>query len=147
MPKGVKPDPLGLYQNEGKTLLPLEGKLYAVKPDRVSGTFQIEHPNRTDAYQPPLLHNNHGAWHTELEQPLNWDREKVMRRLGPSVESFTSAEREQILRVSGYHDNVVREMHVEHYRPPSLLTDTIKRFRINRDIETFIEQIGSEGGR
>jgi len=144
LPKGVKPDPLGLYQNEGKTLLPLEGKLYAVKPDRVSGTFQIEHPNRTDAYQPPLLHNNHGAWHTELEQPLNWDREKVMRRLGPSVESFTSAEREQILRVSGYHDNVVREMHVEHYRPPSLLTDTIKRFRINRDIETFIEQIGSD---
>ena len=38
----------------------------------------------------------------------------------------------------------MREMHVEHYRPPSLLTDTIKRFRINRDIETFIEQIGSD---
>ncbi|MGH8329621.1 MAG: dermonecrotic toxin domain-containing protein, partial [Pseudomonas fluorescens] len=144
LPEGVKPDHLGLYQNEGKTLLPLEGKLYAVKPDRVPGTFRIEHPNRTDAYQPPLLHNNHGAWHTELEQPLNWDREKVMRRLGHSVESLTNAEREQILRVSGYHDNVVREMHVEHYRPPSLLTDTIKRFRINRDIETFIEQIGSD---
>lgn len=144
LPEGAKPDHLGLYQNEGKTLLPLEGKLYTVKPDRVPGTFQIEHPNRTDAYQPPLLHNNHGAWHTELEQPLNWDREKVMRRLSHSVESFTSAEREQILRVSGYHDNVVREMHVEHYRPPSLLTDTIKRFRINRDIETFIEQIGSD---
>jgi Leucine-rich repeat (LRR) protein len=144
LPEGAKPDHLGLYQNKGKTLLPLEGKLYAVKPDRMSGTLQIEHPNRTDAYQPPLLHNNHGAWHTELEQPLNWDREKVMRRLGHSVESFTSAEREQILRVSGYHDNVMREMHVEHYRPPSLLTDTIKRFKINRDIETFIEQIGSD---
>ena len=128
----------------GQDAAALEGKLYAVKPDREPGTFQIEHPNRTDAYQPSLLHNNHGAWHTELEQPLNWDREKVMRRLGHSVESFTSAEREQILRVSGYHDNVVREMHVEHYRPPSLLTDTIKRFRINRDIETFIEQIGSD---
>ncbi|SEE33660.1 Leucine-rich repeat (LRR) protein [Pseudomonas frederiksbergensis] len=144
LPEGVKPDHLGLYQNEGKTLLPLEGKLYAVKPDRVSGTFQIEHPNRTDAYQPPLRHNNHGAWHTELEQPLNWDREKVMRRLGHNVESFTNAERERILRVSGYHDDVMREMHVEHYRPPSLLTDTIKRFRINRDIETFIEQISSD---
>ena len=144
LPEGVKPDHLGLYQHEGKTLLPLEGKLYAVKPDRVPGTFRIEHPNRTDTYQPPLLHNSHGAWHTELEQPLNWDREKVLRRLGHSVESLTHAEREQILRVSGYHDNVVREMHVEHYRPPSLLTDTIKRFRINRDIETFIEQIGSD---
>ncbi|TPG79037.1 dermonecrotic toxin domain-containing protein [Pseudomonas arsenicoxydans] len=144
LPPGAKPDQLGLYHLEGKKLLPLEGKLYCVKPDGTSGAFQIEHPTRADAYQPSLLHNHHGAWHTELEQPLNWDRETVMRRLGQSVESFSSAEREQILRVSGFHDNAVREMHVEHYRPPSLLTDTIKRFRINRDIETFIEQIGSD---
>ncbi|EJM20649.1 Leucine Rich Repeat (LRR)-containing protein [Pseudomonas sp. GM18] len=144
LPEGAKPDQHGLYHQGGKTLLPLEGKLYALKPDGTSGAFQIEHPSRADAYQPSLLHNNHGAWHTELEQPLNWDREKVMRRLGQGVESFSSTEREQILRVSGYHDNAVREMHVEHYRPPSLLTDTIKRFRINRDIETFIEQIGSD---
>jgi len=144
LPEESKPDQLGLYRHGGKTLLRLEEKLYAVKPDHTSGAFQIEHPSRADAYQPTLLHNNHGAWYTELEQPLNWDREKVMRRLGHSVESFSSTEREQILRISGYHDNVVRETHVERYRPPSLLTDTIKRFRINRDIETFIEQIGSD---
>ncbi|MHC8345531.1 dermonecrotic toxin domain-containing protein [Pseudomonas sp. RT6P73] len=144
LPEGTKPDQHGLYHHGGKMLLPLEGKLYAVKSDGTSGAFQIEHPTRADAYQPSLLHNNHGAWHTELEQPLSWDRETVMRRLGQSVESLSGAEREQILRVSGFHDNAVREMHVEHYRPPSLLTDTIKRFRINRDIETFIEQIGSD---
>ncbi|TBN48789.1 dermonecrotic toxin domain-containing protein [Pseudomonas sp. BGI-2] len=144
LPEGAKPDQHGLYHHGGKMLLPLEGKLYAVKSDGTSGAFQIEHPTRADAYQPSLLHNNHGAWHTEMEQPLNWDRETVMRRLGQGVESFSGAEREQILRVSGFHDNAVREMHVEHYRPPSLLTDTIKRFRINRDIETFIEQIGSD---
>ncbi|WP_458724959.1 dermonecrotic toxin domain-containing protein [Pseudomonas mandelii] len=144
LPEGAKPDQLGLYRHGGKTLLPLEGKLYAVKPDGTSNAFQIEHPTRADAYQPSLLHNHHGAWHTELEQPLEWDRETVMRRIGQGVESFSNAEREQILRVSGFHDNAVREMHVEHYRPPSLLTDTIKRFKINRDIDTFIEQIGSD---
>ena len=96
------------------------------------------------AYKPSLRHNGHGAWQTELEQPLHWDRETVMRRLGHSVESFSSAEREQILRISGFHDNVLREIHVENHRPPSLLTDTIKRFRIDRDIQTFIEQIGSD---
>ncbi|MGL6245492.1 dermonecrotic toxin domain-containing protein [Pseudomonas sp.] len=144
LPESAKPDQLGLYRHGGKTLLPLEGKLYAVKSDGTSGAFQIEHPTRSHAYQPSLLHNSHGAWHTELEQPLSWDRETVMRRLGESVKSFSGAEREQILRVSGFHDNAVREMHVEQYRPPSLLADTIKRFRINRDIETFIEQIGSD---
>jgi Leucine-rich repeat (LRR) protein len=144
LPDGAKPDQLGLYRHGGKTLLPLEGKLYAVKPDGTSGAYQIEHPTRADAYQPSLLHNHHGAWHTELEQPLQWDRETVMRRIGHDVESFSNAEREQILQVSGFHDNAVREMHAEHYRPPSLLTDTIKRFKINRDIDTFIEQIGSD---
>ncbi|WLG43694.1 dermonecrotic toxin domain-containing protein [Pseudomonas sp. FP1740] len=144
LPEGVKPNHLGLYQHAGKTMLRLEGKLYSVKPDPMSDRFQIEHPRRNDAYQPSLRHNHHGAWQTELEQPLYWEREKVMRRLGHSVESFTSAEREQILRISGYHDNVLRQAHVENYRPPSLLTDTIKRWRINRDIETFIKQIGSD---
>lgn len=139
LPKAAQPDHLGLYQHEGKTLLRLEDQLYTVKPDSKTGGFQIEHPNRADAYQPPLRHNNHGAWQTTLEQPLTWDRETVLRRLGHSVESFSSAEREQILRISGFHDNVLREIHVENQRPPSLLTDTIKRFKIDRDIQALIE--------
>ncbi|MHC8402326.1 dermonecrotic toxin domain-containing protein [Pseudomonas sp. MDT1-17] len=143
LPKAAKPDHLGLYQHEGKTLLRLEDKLYAVKPDSETGRFQIQHPNRADAYQPPLRHNNHGAWQTALDQPLTWDRETVMRRLGHSVESFSSAEREQILRISGFHDNVLRETHVENHRPPSLLTDTIKRFKIDRDIQALIDQANS----
>ncbi|VVO70766.1 dermonecrotic toxin domain-containing protein [Pseudomonas fluorescens] len=144
LPAEKNPDNLGLYRHEGKTLLPLEGKLYAVRPTRDALQFQIEHPSNNDSYKPSLRHNGHGAWQTELEQPLHWDRETVLRRLGHSVESFSSAEREQILRISGYHDNVLRETHVENHRPPSLLTDTIKRFRIDRDIQTFIEQIGSD---
>ncbi|WP_448111479.1 dermonecrotic toxin domain-containing protein [Pseudomonas lini] len=143
LPTDAKPDPLGLYRHEDRTLLRLEDKLYAVEPDSETGGFQIQHPNRADAYQPPLRHNHHGAWQTALDQPLMWDRETVMRRLGHSVESFSSAEREKILRISGFHDNVVREIHVENHRPPSLLTDTIKRFTIDRDIQALIEQTDS----
>ncbi len=147
LPKAAKPDHLGLYRHEGKALLRLEDKLYAVKPDSETSEFQIEHPNRADAYKPPLRHNHHGAWQTTLEQPLTWDRETVMRRLGHSVESFSSAEREQILRISGFHDNVLREIHVENQRPPSLLTDTIKRFKIDRDIQALIETGGDHPDR
>lgn len=138
LPTAARPDALGLYPHEGKRLLRLEGKLYAVKPDSKTGRFHIEHPDRTHAYEPPLRHNQRGAWQTVLDQPLTWDRQTVMRRLGPSVESLSSAEREQILRISGFHDNVLREIHVENQRPPSLLTDTIKRFKIDRDIQALI---------
>ncbi|WP_223413665.1 MULTISPECIES: dermonecrotic toxin domain-containing protein [unclassified Pseudomonas] len=144
LPDAASPDPLGLYQHEGKTLARVEGKLYSVKPDSKTGRFQIQHPRRADAYQPALRHNNHGAWQTTLERPLTWDRETVLRRLGQSVESFNTAEREQLLQISGFHDNVLREIHVENQRPPSLLTDTIKRFRIDRDIQALVEQTGSD---
>lgn len=144
LPAEARPDPLGLYQYQDKTLLRLENKLYSVKTDTASGRFQIEHPHRAEAYQPPLRHNGHGAWQTVLDQPLCWDRETVMRRLGHSVESFSSAEREQILRISGFHDNVLREIHVDNHRPPSLLTDTIKRFKIDRDIQALAEPSASD---
>ncbi|MHC8319220.1 dermonecrotic toxin domain-containing protein [Pseudomonas sp. GB2N2] len=142
LPTSAKPDQRGLYQQAGKTLLRLEDRLYAVKPDSDTGRFQIEHPQRADAYRPSLRHNQHGAWQTALDQPLTWDRDTVMRRLGHSVESFSGAEREQILRISGFHDNVVREIHVENQRPPSLLTDTIKRYTLDRDIQALTKQPG-----
>lgn len=144
LPTATKADPLGLYPHQGKTLLPIEDKLYAVELNAQTGQFEMVHPNRADAYRPALRHNNHGAWQTALEQPLSWDRDTVMRRIGPAVESLSSAEREQVLRISGYHDNVLREMHVDNLPPPSLLTDCIKRFKIDRDIQRFIEQIGSD---
>lgn len=144
IPEAARPDDLGLYQHQGKTLLRLEDKLYAVKADSETGQYQIEHPNRADAWQPPLRHNDHGAWQTVLDEPVTWDRETVMRRLGHSVESFSSAEREQILRISGFHDNVLREMHVENQRPPSLLTDAIKRFKIDRDVQALIERADTD---
>ncbi|VVM48452.1 hypothetical protein PS662_00667 [Pseudomonas fluorescens] len=140
LPNSARPDQLGLYRHDGKTLLRLEDQLYAVKSSGESNRYQIEHPERPDAYQPSLRHNHHGAWQTALDRPLTWDRETVMRRLGHSVESFSSAEREQILRISGFHDNVLRETHVEYQRPPSLLTDTIKRYKIDRDIQALTGQ-------
>jgi Leucine-rich repeat (LRR) protein len=144
LPTDAKPNLLGLYQHQGKTLLPIEDKIYTVSADNIMGAFQIEHPTRADAYRPLLRHNHHGAWQTELEQPMSWDRETVMRRIGYSVDSLSSAEREQVLRISGYNDNELRQMHVDNLAPPSLLTDCVKRFKINRDIQTFIDQISSE---
>ena len=144
LPATTKPDRLGLYRHQGKTLLPIEDRLYAVELNKDTGQFRIQHATRSDAYQPSLRHNGHGAWHTALEQPLNWDRETVLRRLGHSVEYLSSTEREQVLRISGFHDNVLREMHADDLPPPSLLTDCLKRFKIDRDIQAFIEQIGSE---
>ena len=143
-PEEVEPDALGLLRHQGKTLLALEGKHYAVSEDSVTGEHRIDHPTRTDAYKPVVKHNGAGAWQSELDQPLNWDQATLLRRAGPDMQRFSEIERERMLTISGTHENVLRKMHVNAGQIPPLLADTLKRFKIDQDIQTFIEQIGSD---
>ncbi|MFJ7796741.1 dermonecrotic toxin domain-containing protein [Pseudomonas sp. NPDC096950] len=138
------PDALGLHTHAGKKILPLDSKHYAVTRGSTPDQFHIEHPTRIDAYKPRLKHNRNGAWHTELEQPLKWDRRTLLQRLGHAADSLSEAECEQVLRISGHHENAVRRMHADHEPLPPLLADTLTRFRIDKGIRTFIERIGSE---
>nr|WP_256735620.1 DUF6543 domain-containing protein [Pseudomonas sp. dw_612] len=144
LPTHSKPDASGLHTHAGKRILPLENRHYEVTRDATRQQFQIEHPTRSDAYKPLLEHNNQGTWHTELEQPLQWDRRQLLQRLGHVAESLSGPEREQVLRISGYHENTLRRMHVDHETLPPLLADTLQRFKIDKDIQTFIDRIASD---
>lgn len=139
----ARPDPMGLIQHNGHQLLPLEQACYAVSPATEPGRYLIKHPSRPDAYQPSVFHNGDGAWHTELEQPLEWDTTTALRRLGHHVESFSIAERERILHVSGYPAQGLRRMHANRQTTPLLLADSITRFKIDQDLQRFIDQLSS----
>jgi len=139
-----KANELGLHQHQGKQLLPLDEAHFAVSESQVPGQYRIEHPTRPDAYKPILRHNGDGAWHTELEQPLEWDKTTALRRIGPSIDSFSPAQREIILQVSGYNEDALRKMHVNQEPLPPLLADTIKRFKIDQDLKAFVDRLDSE---
>ncbi|WP_223594296.1 dermonecrotic toxin domain-containing protein [Pseudomonas sp. A-R-19] len=142
--KDAKPDATGLHAHQGKTLLTLENSLYSVTEDPLTGHHHIQHPTRPEAYQPALRHNGNGAWQTELDQPLTWDQATLLRRIGPDMQRFSPTERERILSISGCHENALRKMHVNTEQVPPLLADTLKRFKIDQDLQIFIERIGSE---
>lgn len=144
LPHDASPDKLGLYRHDGKTLLSLDDKAYAISQDSMTGEHRIDHPNRPEAYKPVLKHNGAGAWQTELDQPLTWDQATVLRRIGPDMERFAPAVRERMLQISGCHENALRKMHVNTRPMPALLADTLKRFKIDQDVQTFIKRIGSE---
>lgn len=141
LPSHVRPDRLGLYRHNGKTLLPLENKRYQVETDPATGLHRIEHPTRPNAYRPDLASNGTGAWATELEQPLTWDDNKVWQRLGSSLEEFSAARQAQIRTVSGVDPAVLRRLHVEHEGPPPLLVDTLKRFKAYAVAEDLPRQL------
>jgi Leucine-rich repeat (LRR) protein len=141
---GSKANELGLHQHQGKQLLPLDDAHFAVNESPIPGQYRIEHPTRADAYQPVVRHNGAGAWHTELEQPLEWDGATALQRIGPSVESFSPAERETILQVSGVNEDALRKMHADQQTLPPLLADSIQRFRIDQQLQRLIDQLDSE---
>ncbi len=139
-----QPDALGLHTHEDKRLLPLEDAHFAVTESQVPGQYRIEHPSRPDAYQPVLRHNGEGAWHTELEQPLEWDGATALRRIGPAVESLSASERETVLQISGTSEDALRKMHVEQEKVPPLLADSIQRFKLDQQLQRFIDQLDSD---
>lgn len=141
LPAEAQPDELGLHREGGATLLPLDGKHYDV--EAVDGAYRIRHPQRPDAYQPRLRHNGAGAWAHEVERPMEWQGAQLFRRLGHSAADFSDATAARILAVSGIDEAVLRDMHVHARRPPALLEDTLRRFKLDQRIQTFIDQLQS----
>ena len=143
LPADSQPDGLGLHSVNGHAILPLDEARFLVRQDSASGEYCILHPRRPEAYSPHLDHNGAGAWSHEGEEPLSWDGSVLMRRLGYRTQAFTDAQLEQVRIASGVEHDQLRRLHVEQQPPGAQLSDTLTRFRIDRDIETFREQIGS----
>lgn len=144
LPPRLGVNALGLHPVRGEALLPLEGKLYAVQQQADGKGYVIKHPTRPDAYTPRLQHNGAGAWHSEVETPLQWDRPTLLRRLGHSVSELSEADRHLALDISGTHENVLRKMHVRGEPVPPLLGDTLNRLRIDRSLQTLIDRLDSD---
>ncbi|MCK8688080.1 hypothetical protein, partial [Pseudomonas umsongensis] len=66
-----------------------------------------------------------------------------MARLGQSMQVLGDAHND-IRTVSRSDVNTIRRMYVDKERALPLLSDTVTRFQIDRDIQTFIQQIGSD---
>lgn len=130
LPQASQPDELGLFQHEGKDVLRLDDKHYVVAQEPETGLQRLVHPDRPDAYKPLLRHNDAGSWKTEIDRPLEWDRIRLLRRLGASADTLSDQSLEQILKVSGVEEKALRRMHVEHEAPPAVLTDTLERFKV-----------------
>ncbi|ALI02043.1 MULTISPECIES: dermonecrotic toxin domain-containing protein [Pseudomonas] len=138
-----KPDELWLHQHDGKPILRLDTSHFELKNDPQTGKHRVQHPTRPDAYQPVVESNGAGAFVIEGEQPQSWDEQTLMARMGPPLDGLTDSF-DDIRTVSRTHVDAMRRMYIDNEPPLPLLSDTVTRFRIDRDIQAFIDQISSE---
>ena len=132
-PSSVDADELGLYRQEGKIWLQLEGKTYSLRQAPETGTYRIEHPSRPSAYAPTLRHNGNGAWLHPLDRPREWQTLQLFRRLGYRAAPFDDQDAIRILDVSGTDDTALRQVVSDSHPLPAPLADTLERFRLDRE--------------
>ncbi|WP_440802210.1 NEL-type E3 ubiquitin ligase domain-containing protein [Pseudomonas syringae] len=141
LPDNLSSNALGLYEHDGKTWLPLDGKLYRVESDADGTQWHVRHPVNERSYAPRLKHNGAGAWRHEWENPMGWDEVTAFRRLNPTYHAFPEEDIQKVLRITGTHEALLRQVHVENLQPPALLKDAIQRVETERQLHACIDAL------
>lgn len=135
-------DAHGFFRMDGKQLVTVNGKHFAVERDASGQQWRIVHPRRPNAFKPGLLNNQQGAWQHAHERPLEWQGSGVLLgRLGHGPAALDEATLEQVQALTGTGHDVMRRVHLENLKPPALLHVSLKRFEIDRQISGFIEHM------
>jgi len=140
IPEGAQPDLLGHVHIDGKTYLKLDRTLYEVFQD-AEQQWHVRHPDDAQAYAPRLLHHGNARWQLAHEQPLEWDREQLMRRLGGYGAGLDERELDTALRSTGTDPAVLRRTHAAGLRPPALLLDTLQRLQLDNQAQQIITRV------
>ncbi|PAA31962.1 hypothetical protein CJU73_02765 [Pseudomonas fragi] len=129
----VEPNALGQYRLGDKTYVRIDPHFYEQVYDPKLDAWRVRHPVDDSAYQPLLKHNHAGAWRHSHEQPLQWQRLTLLRRLGHETRFFDDKALVQIGDVSGVTDEALRRVHMDGLPVPALLQDTLAQFRAARE--------------
>ncbi|MFJ2332872.1 NEL-type E3 ubiquitin ligase domain-containing protein [Pseudomonas helleri] len=135
------PGELGLYEIQGKAYVALYGAVYQVEYDRVIHKWRMVHPDKPGVNTPILEHNYKGAWRQQIERPQQWEDLKLLRRLRAERSTFSDEVGRQIMTVSHTDAGVLRRVHMNNLAPPPLLMDTWKRFKIESEINDFVNNM------
>ncbi|QHF43411.1 hypothetical protein PspS35_06245 [Pseudomonas sp. S35] len=139
LPHALQPDAQGIYPLEGRHYLPLFGSLYRIIYDKRSFKWRLKHPQKVGVDTPTLEHNGQGAWRLSSENPMSWDDHSLLYRLGGDHHSFTQDMSKNILALTDTPAHLLRQVHRCGRAAPPLLVDTCKRFRIDQEIDQFID--------
>ncbi|HCS42415.1 MAG TPA: hypothetical protein DIW52_06245, partial [Pseudomonas sp.] len=112
-----------------------------MRPIQGTDLWEIEHPVTPERYSPVLETNGAGAWRHDSELPQKWNLLTLFRRLGYREEDFSDIEGAQILAASGIDAQQLRQLYLDRSKPMATLVDTVRRFRADKAVSRFIEQM------
>lgn len=125
-PAQTVPNAEGLHTWQGQQWWLHDGQAYPLQRE-AKGGWRLA-LGKGHRHQPRLLGNGNGSWLLEHEQPLAWRSPALERRLGPACEGLEDTAMANALRSSGYGDDALRRLLLDHRPLPALLLDTLQAF-------------------
>lgn len=139
LPAELKPRADGVFEFNAEQYLPLFGALYRITFDKNRRKWRLKHPEKIGVDTPLLEHNGTGAWRLASENPMTWDDYSLFQRLGHTDYGFPQDTAKNILALTDTSAQVLRQVHSTAREAPPLLVDTCKRFKIEQQLNQFIE--------
>jgi len=116
----------------GQTYLRTHVATYQVSEDAQGAGLRIRHPGRPGAYAPLLDDNGEGGWRHQLEAPQHWQgATRLMQRLNSAWAGLDEQASERVMRISGFDEDRLRRLHVEHAPAPARLQDALERYQVH----------------
>jgi hypothetical protein len=138
LPVDVQPDSQGLYRHAGQTSIVMEGAPYRATRNAAGSAWTLNHPVRTDAFQPAVERNVEGGWRHVYEHAHEWrDGAYALGRTDPRLGDLGS-DLEAIADITDMTPDKLHQLHESHLKLPQRLNDCVERFRIDRRITSMV---------
>lgn len=93
---------------------------------------RIRHPLRSNAYAPLLESNGAGSWQHSLETPAEWHGPgQLFRDLKAEWADLDEPSIHSVMRATGFNEDQLRRLHVDHAPPPARLLDALQRQQLH----------------
>lgn len=141
VPGGLPVDKQGLVKWRERQYVRTGTDTYAVRPVQGTDLWEVEPPGASGRYSPVMETNGAGAWLHDSELPQQWNLLTLFRRLGYREDDIPDTEGLQILAMSGLDESLLRQLYPDRSKPMATLVDTVRRFRADKAVNLFIEQL------
>ncbi|MBK4993396.1 hypothetical protein IAE39_001570 [Pseudomonas sp. S37] len=119
---------------QAQELLRIDNADYFAVEDSASGITRLKHPLRKDAYAPEVFKNSAGGQFHELEYRQGWQGSGLLRRMQHSFTEMPEDVTEQLLRVTGFDQARIRQLHLESMGPPARIADVWELYQIGEQL-------------
>jgi hypothetical protein len=141
VPRRLPADKQGLVTWRERQYVRTGADTYALRPIEGTDLWEIEPAQASGRYSPVLETNGAGAWLHDSELPQQWNLLTLFRRLGYREEDIPDTEGLQILAMSGLDESLLRQLYPDRSKPMATLVDTVRRFRADKAVNSFMEQM------